>query len=114
MFLPEYREPTWTTGSIVGSWSLVTAIGLLGYALYRQGRRTAAYPLLAAYGLLGLLGLAHYMTVPIWEFSARINVLILLEAAAAAGLLSTLLAWYLRRSGRPAPVPEVAGRRRAS
>lgn len=101
VFLPQYREPTWTRGPIIASWILITAVGLLGYALYRLGHRKAAYTILLAYGLMGLLGLTHYLTVPIWEFSARINTFILLEATAAAGLLATILAWNIRRSSPP-------------
>jgi hypothetical protein len=46
--------------AIVVAWPLLTAAGLLGFRWYAQGRYRAAYPLLAAYSLLGIVTLGHF------------------------------------------------------
>jgi hypothetical protein len=46
--------------AIVIAWPLLTAIGVFAYWLYAHRRYVAAYPLLAAYSLLGLATLGHF------------------------------------------------------
>jgi hypothetical protein len=46
--------------AIVVAWPLLTAAGLLGFRLYALGRYRAAYPLLAAYSLLGIVTMGHF------------------------------------------------------
>ena len=46
--------------AILISWPLLTAAGLVGFRLYAQRRYVAAYPLLAAYSLLGIVTLGHF------------------------------------------------------
>ena len=45
---------------IVIAWPLLTASGILGFWLYARQRYVAAYPLLAAYALLGIVTLGHF------------------------------------------------------
>jgi hypothetical protein len=47
--------------AIVLFWPVLTAIGLLGYRLYRQGRYYPAHVCLAIYSVTGLSTLAHFL-----------------------------------------------------
>jgi hypothetical protein len=52
----------WTVQvAIVLSWPILTAIGIRGYLLYREGRRQAAHRYLAAYSVLGISTLGHFL-----------------------------------------------------
>jgi hypothetical protein len=53
---------TTTQVAILVSWPLFTAIGLLGYRLYSQGRYSTAHLCLASYSLLGLTTLGHFLS----------------------------------------------------
>ena len=46
---------------IVVLWPLLTAVGLLGYRLYRQGRLYPAHVCLAIYSLTGISTLGHFL-----------------------------------------------------
>jgi hypothetical protein len=43
------------------SWPLLTALGLWGYKLYREGNTRQSRPLLAAYAMLGFTTLGHFL-----------------------------------------------------
>jgi hypothetical protein len=47
--------------AILVAWPLLTAIGLLGYRLYAQGRLPAAHACLLTYSFLGISTLAHFL-----------------------------------------------------
>ena len=78
---------SWTRADVYLAWCVVTAVGLVGYVLYRAGFRRIGLALLAIYGGLGLGGLLHYTRAPIVHHSAAMNLTIWAEAAAAVGLL---------------------------
>jgi hypothetical protein len=42
-------------------WPLLTALGLWGYRLYREGNTRRSRPLLAAYAMLGFTTLGHFL-----------------------------------------------------
>jgi hypothetical protein len=46
---------------IVLSWPVLTAIGIRGYRLYRDGRLREAHVHLAAYSVLGITTLGHFL-----------------------------------------------------
>jgi hypothetical protein len=50
-----------TQVAILISWPLLTAIGLLGYRLYSQGRLRPAHAALVAYSFTGLITLGHFL-----------------------------------------------------
>jgi hypothetical protein len=57
--------------AIVVSWPLLTALALVAYRRYAQGRYAIAHPLLAAYSLLGLTTPLHFTEgnpdiAPLW------------------------------------------------
>ena len=43
------------------SWPLLTALGLWGYRLYKEGNTRRSRPLLVAYAMLGFTTLGHFM-----------------------------------------------------
>jgi len=47
--------------AIVVFWPLLTAVGLLGYRLYREGRWYPAHVCLAVYSLTGITTLGHFL-----------------------------------------------------
>lgn len=47
--------------AIVVLWPLLTALGLYGYRLYRDGRLYAAHVALAVYSLTGISTLGHFL-----------------------------------------------------
>jgi hypothetical protein len=47
--------------AIVVAWPLLTAIGLIGYRRYREGRYQEAHVCLAVYSLTGLATLGHFI-----------------------------------------------------
>jgi hypothetical protein len=58
----DFPQPGWVDKPVVAvSWLLLTAIGLLGYRLYANGRFFAAHALLAVYSYTGLSSLGHYL-----------------------------------------------------
>ena len=58
----DFPQPGWVDKPVVVvSWLLLTAIGLLGYRLYADGRFFAAHALLAVYSYTGLSSLGHYL-----------------------------------------------------
>jgi hypothetical protein len=89
VYLREYpRMPPWLTAS--GVWAAfvaLTAIGVLGYCVYRFRSRTVGVLLIAAYAVLGFGGLDHYVVAPVAAHSIVMNLTIAMEAAAAAALL---------------------------
>ena len=52
---------TVTRVAIVISWPLLTAIGLLGYRRYREGRLREAHVCLAVYSITGIVTLGHFI-----------------------------------------------------
>ena len=82
--------PSWTRAEVYLAWVAVTVPGILGFALYRRGRRRFGLALLALYALLGFAGLLHYTRAPWSHHSAAMNLSIALEAACAACLLLQL------------------------
>ena len=75
---------SWTRADVYLAWCGVTALGLLGYVLYRIGYPRLGLLLLAVYGGLGFAGLLHYTRASIAHHSAAMNFTIWAEVAAAA------------------------------
>jgi hypothetical protein len=92
VYLPAYPNmPTWLTPAGVWvSWLALTAIGLLGYGIYRLRSRLTGMLLIAVYALLGFAGLDHYTVAPVAAHSIVMNATIVLEVATAGMLLAYL------------------------
>jgi hypothetical protein len=88
-YLAQYPNlpAAWTRADVYSAWCCVTAVGLLGYVLYRGGFPRVGLTLLAIYGGLGFDGLLHYTRAPIAHHSAAMNFTIWVEVAAAAVFL---------------------------
>ncbi len=102
-----YPEPTWLNPHLVDmAWFVMTPFGLAGCLLHLEGRKTAAYACLQIFAAMNLLVLGHYLIAPPWKIAFRINLFILLEAAAAVAL--AFYAERLRRRAAAAGIPEIA------
>ena len=100
-YLAQYPNlpASWTRAQVYLAWCGVTAVGLLGYALYRGEFPRVGLTLLAIYGGLGFGGLLHYTRAPIAHHSAAMNVTIWTEVAAATVLLIHVAGVVARRTG---------------
>ncbi|HTA74692.1 MAG TPA: hypothetical protein VK733_10485 [Gemmatimonadaceae bacterium] len=89
VYLREYPNmPPWLKP--VGVWAAflaMTAIGVLGYCVYRFRSRAVGVLMIAVYGAMGFGGLDHYVVAPVAAHSIVMNMTIATEAAAAATLL---------------------------
>lgn len=105
-FLSEYPNlPAWLTRfQVYAAWCCISAIGLVGYLVYRRGWRLSGLTVLAIYAVIGFDGLLHYDRAPLSAHTAAMNFTIWFEVVAAAiGLGAILqLAGRLVRH-RPAP-----------
>ncbi len=87
--------------AILISWPLLTAIGMLGYALYARRGYAPAYVCLIAYSLLGLVTLGHFTEGsphigPFWYAT------IFTDAIGGVALLA-FVAWSAATTGPDAP-----------
>ena len=76
-----------TAARIYAAWCGVTAVGVVGYCVYRAGYRVAGLVVIAVYAALGFAGLDHYTLAPVSAHSLTMNLTIGFEALAAAVLL---------------------------
>jgi len=82
---------SWSRGDVYGTWCCLMAVGLLGYGLYRFGRRNIGLAVLGFYAILGFGGLLHYTRAPMAYHAAMMNVTIWAEAVAGALLLANVV-----------------------
>jgi len=92
-YLGDYPNlPPWLTRvGIYLAWCGQTAVGILGYALYRSGRRLFGLALLGIYAGFGFDGLLHYTRAPFDAHTTAMNFTIWFEVVAAALLLICVL-----------------------
>jgi hypothetical protein len=92
-YLGDYPNlPDWLTrGGVYLAWGAQTAVGLLGYLLYRRGWRLIGLILLGIYACFGFDGLLHYTRAPFDAHTTAMNFTILFEVLAAALLLVCIL-----------------------
>jgi hypothetical protein len=77
--------PAWLSRSqIYGAWCGISAVGLVGYTLYRRGRAGIGFWLLVLYTSLGFDGLLHYRRAPVAAHTGAMNLTIWFEVVAAA------------------------------
>jgi hypothetical protein len=74
-YLSDYPNlPGWLTrAQVYLSWCGLTALGVLGYGLYRRAHARAGLVVLAVYGLLGFDGLLHYRRAPFASHTLMMN-----------------------------------------
>ncbi|HWZ63371.1 MAG TPA: hypothetical protein VNX02_10145 [Steroidobacteraceae bacterium] len=92
-YLTQYPHlpPSWSRADVYVAWCCLMVVGLLGYGLYRFGRRNTGLSVLGLYALCGFGGLLHYTRAPIAHHSAMMNVTIWAEAVAGALLLANVV-----------------------
>jgi hypothetical protein len=78
---------SWSGADVYAAWGVLTALGVLGFALYATGAGRIGRPILGLYALLGFGGLLHYTRAPPAHHSAMMNLTIWAEAAAGTLLL---------------------------
>ncbi|SRR5258706_14992011 len=84
--------PAWLSRSqIYGAWCGITAVGFVGYTLYRRGRAAIGFWLLVLYTSLGFDGLLHYRRAPVAAHTVAMNLTIWLEVVAAALALAAVV-----------------------
>ena len=103
-YLAQYPNlpASWSRADVYLAWCGATAIGLLGYVLYRAGHSRVGLAVLAIYGGLGFGGLLHYTRAPMTYHSATMNLTIWAEVAAATVLLiniASIAARHVRSNG---------------
>ena len=90
--------PGWVTREHVYLvWLAITAVGAAGLAFVLTGWKIAGLLALAAYGLFGLDGLAHYTLALCSEHTLAMNATIWFEVTAGVLLAATCLAGAMRR-----------------
>ena len=101
-FLAEYPNlpDVITRFGIYMAWLGLAAIGVVGFGLYRAGRRLAGLVLLGLYAGLGFDGLLHYARAPVGAHSATMNFTIWFEVVSAVALLSLVATGLVRRGAR--------------
>jgi hypothetical protein len=91
---------TMTQVAIVVAWPLLTAVGLVGYRLYANGRRHAGRICLAIYSLTGLVTIGHFASgVP--DIPPLFFATIFTDFIAGAAVLGFTV-WSARSDARPA------------
>ena len=88
-FLADYPNlpKAWTPATVYVAWMAMTAVGLVGWWLLARGATVAALLVLAAYAMLGLDSLGHYVVAPLSAHTLAMNGTILFEVIAAACVL---------------------------
>lgn len=70
------------------SWVVFTACAVMGYRAYRQHRWPAAAAWLAAYSGSGLIGIGHYVDIPVSQLSAFQNAHVVVDIVLGALVLA--------------------------
>jgi len=78
---------SWTREGVYLAWLGMTVVGICGWGLLFRGYRLAGSVVLAAYALLGLDSLGHYLAAPFSAHTLAMNTTILVEVAAATLVL---------------------------
>jgi len=95
------------------SWFVFTAVGLLAYRRFRQGRLSEAAGYLAIYSVSGLISIGHYVGISINDLSVFQNTFVFLDIALGIAVLSFAIwtARYARDAVADRPAPVASGAR---
>jgi hypothetical protein len=93
-FLAAYPNlPAWLSPvQVYAAWTVVTAVGVLGYLLLRLRHARGGLAVLGLYAVLGLAGLDHYVRAPVAAHSHAMNLSIGCEVTTAVLLLIVVAA----------------------
>jgi hypothetical protein len=104
--IDDYPPAGWVSQSatqvaVLVSWPVLTAIGIAGYRLYRQGRMRIAHACLVAYSFTGIATLGHFLYgtphIPAFFYAT-----IFTDAITGLSMLAFAI-WSIRATGRAAP-----------
>jgi hypothetical protein len=104
--IERYPGPEWIKGPVIYvGWIVLTAIGVLGYVLYRRAMYLPAILCLLVYSYTGVSSLGHFLYGDWSEFTTAMHVSILADGVTGTAVLAFAL-WAcvrLQRGERPAP-----------
>lgn len=87
-FIDHYPQPSWiTAASIYQSWIILTAVGIVGYWLYKFRKFWLAYFCLITYSITGLASLGHYLYGSLSEFSLKMHLFIWIDGLTGLAVL---------------------------
>ena len=95
-------QPGWFDALVVVGWFAYTAIGVVGYRLYREGRFTAAHVWLIVYGGAILSSLGHFLYGSPSELTTRGVISVFVDATAGSVVIAVAVWSILARRGRTA------------
>lgn len=92
-YLADYPNlPAWLSRSqIYVVWLCITALGAMGYLIYRRAHELTGLFVVGVYAALGFDGLLHYGRAPMREHTSAMNASIWFEVGAAALLFGAVL-----------------------
>ena len=98
-FIADYPNlpRSWSATHVYLAWIGMTVVGLAGWLLYQTRLELLGLFVLAAYALLGLDSLGHYVLAPPSAHTAAMNATILAEVVAAGCVLSEVLRQIAQR-----------------
>jgi hypothetical protein len=103
LFFERYPQPVWITApSIYQSWAILTAIGIVGYGLYKWGKFWLACGCLLLYSLTGLASPGHYLYGHLSQFSFKMHLFIWTDGLAGLAILVFTL-WMIGTVGQRQP-----------
>ncbi|MEM1281020.1 MAG: hypothetical protein AAF921_14320 [Cyanobacteria bacterium P01_D01_bin.44] len=92
LYIEQYPQPDWITlPSIYISWCVWTAVGVIGYWLYKNQKFWFAYPCLVFYSFCGIDSLGHYLYGALSEFSPKMHLLIVTDGLTGLAVLGFTL-----------------------
>ena len=94
-------QPDWFATVVAVSWFLYTAVGVLGYRLYAQGRLGAAHAALIVYGYLVASSLGHFIYGSPSELTTHGLISVFVDVAAGVVVVG-LAVWSLLARRAPA------------
>lgn len=105
-FLADYPNlPVWLSrAQIYAVWLGITAIGVVGYVLYRAGIPLVGLSVIGVYAALGFDGLLHYGRAPFADHTGAMNFSILFEVVTAGLLLACTAVLGVKQLVERAPV----------
>ena len=101
-YLGDYPNlPAWLSrADVYLVWLAETAVGVVGYVLYRNGRRVGGLLVLGMYAAFGFDAFLHYTRAPLAAHTAAMNFTIWFEFVAAGLLLIAVVASLVRGRSR--------------
>lgn len=101
LYFEEYPQPgSLQRWHVYAAWLLLTAAGVVGYALYERGLVAPAYVCLVVYSYTGLSSLGHYVYGPWAEFSVKQHAFILVDGLTGSAVIAFVVWSALTRRRR--------------